>query len=129
MSNTPDENRVKAPARVVVREDLAGIPLLGDACDDVDRNHRRIATLLVDTTDLFRGPTALTRTRFEAKIGELVDLYGAVLVAGLKHGQFQAHVAVWDAGSRRVGRTQGGVPLFVNARGEVRRGHLSTSVQ
>ena len=86
------------PLLVSTSEEARGIPNLGDACEDVDADHERVATLFCDTSG-FGAPNepALTQQQLFEKIDELIDEHGPVLMAIEEAGQFQAYVAVWSA--------------------------------
>jgi hypothetical protein len=71
---------------------------LGDACEDVDANHRRIETLFVDSSGFgIEGELALTTRAFQERLHTLFRRHGPLLLAIEDAGQFQVHVAVWDA--------------------------------
>ena len=80
-------------------DDLHGIPFLGDACEDIDATHKRLDTLFCDISGFGRpDEPALTLKQFQAKVQEFLDedTTRPLLVAIEEHGQFQAHVAIWE---------------------------------
>jgi len=88
----------KKPLLVSDSSQLSGIPHLGYACEEVDERYQRVATLFCHSSG-FGSPSepALTYSQFQAKVEELLESYGDLLVAIEEAGQFQVYVAVWQA--------------------------------
>ena len=93
----------KIPHRLEVGADIDSwppfpFPHLGDACADVDANHRRIETLFVDSSGFgAEGEPALTVSAFQERLHALFSEHGPLLLAIEDVGQFQVYVAVWGA--------------------------------
>jgi len=82
---------------------MRGIPHIGDAAADYDKLHERLDTLFVDTSGFGReGELALTQRQMFARLDELAEKHGPLLVALEEQGQFQGYVAVWKAQRKRV---------------------------
>jgi len=120
-ANLAEDTRVQ-PKLFTDPNHLTGLPLLGSACERVDKIHRRLATLVIDTTNF--GTLGPAPDHYEAHMAALITRYGGVLAAGEEFGSFQGIVAVWDPGSRRIGTTHGGQPIFADQQGEIKMGHV-----
>jgi len=75
--------------------DLGGFPNMGTACEDIDERHERLDTLFCDSTGF--GGGALSKYSLWAKLVELREEHGDLLVAVESVGQFQMYLAVWKA--------------------------------
>jgi|2_EtaG_2_1085320.scaffolds.fasta_scaffold35450_3 hypothetical protein len=71
-------------------------PHLGYACDDVDQEHDRLDTCLVDRSGFgAEDEPALTALAFRNRLGTLREQHGALMVALEEIGQFQVYIAIW----------------------------------
>ena len=86
------------PAIIEAGAPVTGVPFLGDACDDLDAIAERLDTLFVDISG-WGAPNepALTQEQFIARLHELADEHGTLMVALEECGQFQGFAGVWKA--------------------------------
>lgn len=71
-------------------------PMLGDAAEDLDKEHERVDTLFVDISGHGRSwEPALTRDQLLSELRGLVNEHGPLFLAFESVGAFQAHLGVW----------------------------------
>lgn len=74
-------------------------PHIGYRCGEIDKDHERLATVFVDNSGFgTEGERALTLDGFKSRVRSLLRDHGSLLCAIEEAGQFQVHVAIWEAG-------------------------------
>jgi hypothetical protein len=74
-----------------------GFPNLGDYANEVDDEHKRIATLFCDSSGFgLPSEPALTQEQLVRKVKELLDEHDELLFGIVEVGQFQLHLGVWE---------------------------------